>query len=61
MKLLCEHPKATQTMELAGTYQPNSYQMTMSVSSKGSTPMETMNMKMTVDARRVGECDASQG
>ena len=61
MKLLCEHPQATQTMELAGTYEPNSYKMTTSVSSKGSTPMETMNMKMTVDAKRVGECDASQG
>jgi hypothetical protein len=35
--------------------------MTMSVSSKGSTPMETMTMKMTVDAKRVGECDAGQG
>jgi len=61
MKLHCKHPNATQEMALAGTYEPNSYQMTMTVSSKGSSPMETMDMKMTVDAKRVGECDASQG
>jgi hypothetical protein len=47
-------------MEMAGTYQPDSYQMAMTVASKGSSPMETMNMKMKVDAKRVGECSASQ-
>jgi len=61
MKLNCQHPNASQTMELTGTYEPNSYQMTMSVASKGSGPMESMNMKMTVDAKRVGECQASKG
>ena len=61
MKLHCEHPNATQEMALAGTYEPNSYQMNMSISSKGSSPMETMDMKMSVDAKRVGECDASKG
>ena len=61
LKLLCTHEKATQTMELAGTYQPDAYKMAMSVASKGSNPAEVMNMKMNVDAQRVGECDASQG
>jgi hypothetical protein len=61
LKMLCTHENATQTMELAGTYQPNSYKMAMSVASKGSNPAEAMNMKMNVDAQRVGECDASQG
>ena len=60
MKMLCTHPQATQTMEMAGTYEPDSYQMAMSVASKGSTPMESMTMKMRVDAKRVGDCDASQ-
>lgn len=60
MKMLCTHPQATQTMEMAGTYQPDSYQMAMTVASKGSSPMETMNMKMKVDAKRVGECKATQ-
>ena len=61
LKMLCTHENATQTMELAGTYQPNNYKMAMSVASKGSNPAEAMNMKMNVDAQRVGECDASQG
>ena len=30
------------------------------VASKGSSPMATMNMKMKVDAKRVGDCKASQ-
>ena len=60
MKMLCTHPQATQTMEMAGTYQPDSYQMAMTVASQGSSPMETMNMKMKVDAKRVGECKATQ-
>jgi Protein of unknown function (DUF3617) len=60
MKLLCTHPQATQTMEMAGTYTPDSYEMAMTVASKGSSPMETMNMKMKVDARRVGDCKAGQ-
>ena len=54
LKMLCTHENATQTMELAGTYQPNAYKMAMSVASKGSNPAEVMNMKMNVDAQRVG-------
>ena len=61
MKLNCQHQNATQTMEMAGTYEPDSYQMTMNMASKGSSPMETMNMKMRVDAKRIGECSAKQG
>ncbi|NUS99477.1 MAG: DUF3617 domain-containing protein [Sphingomonas sp.] len=61
MKLLCKHPPATQTMALAGTYEPDSYHMAMTVTNEGSGPMENMTMKMKVDAKRVGECNASQG
>ena len=61
MKMNCQHPNATQTMEMAGTYEPESYQMTMNVASKGNDPMESMNMKMRVDAKRVGECSVKQG
>ncbi|HEU0284041.1 MAG TPA: DUF3617 domain-containing protein [Sphingomicrobium sp.] len=61
MKLLCTHEQATQTMEMSGTYEPDTYQMAMSVASKGGSPMESMTMKMKVDAKRVGECNASQG
>ena len=61
MKLLCTHERAKQTMEMTGTYEPDTYQMAMSVASEGSSPMESMTMKMKVDAKRVGECNASQG
>ena len=61
MKLFCKHPNASQTMEMAGTYEPNSYQLTMSVASTGSSPMENVNMKMRVDAKRIGECSAKAG
>ena len=61
MKLLCKHPNASQTMEMAGTYEPDSYQLTMSVASTGSSPMENVNMKMRVDAKRIGECSAKAG
>ena len=61
MKLDCKHESGTQTMELAGTYEPESYQMVMSVASRGSNPMDTMNMKMQVDAKRVGQCTDKEG
>lgn len=61
MKLLCQHPNASQTMEMAGTYEPDSYQMTMNVASRGGSPMESMNMKMRVDAKRIGDCSDKEG
>lgn len=61
MKLLCTHPQATQTMELAGDYKPDSYRMAMTMTSKGSTPAESMTMKMRVDAKRIGDCDKARG
>lgn len=61
LKLLCAESGTTRTMELTGTYEPDSYQMAMTVSAKGNNPAETMNMKMKVDAKRVGDCDSSEG
>ena len=61
MKLLCKHPQATQTMTLSGTYEPESYHMAMTMTNNGSSAMENMTMQMKVDAKRVGECDASKG
>ncbi len=60
VKLNCQHENASQTMELAGEYERNSYAMTMTATSSGSGPAEQMVMKMKVDARRVGECTAEQ-
>lgn len=61
MKMLCAHPGATQTMALTGKYEPTSYQMAMSMTSKGSSPEESMTLKMRVDAKKVGDCDKTQG
>jgi hypothetical protein len=58
LKLNCSHASARQTMVLTGDYQPNSYAMAMTATTKGSKPIEQMVMKMKVDARRVGACDA---
>ena len=61
LKLNCQHPNAKQTMVLVGDYEPDSYTMTMTATNEGSGPMEQMVMKMKVDARRVGKCDAKAG
>jgi hypothetical protein len=60
MKLVCTEAQATKTMEMTGTYEPNSYQMSMAMSGQGSQPGQTMNMKMRVDAKRIGECEGRQ-
>jgi hypothetical protein len=48
-------------MTLSGTYEPESYHMAMTMTNTGSSAMENMTMKMKVDAKRIGECDASKG
>ena len=58
LKLMCKHPNASQMMELAGTYEPRRYSMTMTATSAGSGPEEQMKMTMRVDARHAGACDA---
>jgi len=58
LAMVCTHPNATQTMALTGEYEPKSYTMSMTTTNEGRTAMEKMTMRMKVDARRVGECDA---
>ena len=60
LKLKCEHPNARQTMELAGTYEPKRYSMTMTATNEGSGPVEQFAMKMKVDAKHVGQCTAKE-
>jgi hypothetical protein len=52
-----------QTMQMAGTYSPDSYQMQTSMSATADKDDQAsgMQMQMRVDARRVGECSAKQG
>lgn len=58
MKLRCEHPNATQVMELTGDYEPRRYAMAMTMSNEGASQDEKFAMKMKVDAKQVGACDA---
>jgi hypothetical protein len=60
LRLDCQHPNAHQVMELTGTYQPQSYEMAMTMTNQGKTPDEQMVMKMRVDAKRTGQCTAEQ-
>ena len=57
LKLICKRPSGTQNMELAGTYAPRGYAMTMTATSEGGAPQEQMKMVMKVDAKHVGACD----
>ena len=47
---------ASQVMEMAGTYSPDTYQMRMATRTEGAgTP--GMTMKLKVDSKRIGVCD----
>jgi hypothetical protein len=57
----CGKKDQGQTMRMAGTYSPDSYQMQMaSQMSTDDQGAGTMQMQMRVDARRIGECGAKQ-
>jgi hypothetical protein len=58
----CHGEGGGQTMQLAGTYSADSYQMQMSTKVEGGGPDEKgMAMRMRVDARRIGECTGKEG
>lgn len=61
LRLECEHPNARQMMELAGTYEPRRYSLTMTATNEGKRPEEQLVMKMRVDAKNVGPCPAGGG
>ncbi len=54
----CTHGQATQTMTMNGAYSPDHYEMNMASTMAGAGPQSGTSMKMKVDAKRVGECDA---
>ncbi len=57
-KMRCDAGEAVQSMEMAGTYSPDTYSMTMtSVRTGEPGPGGEVRMKMRMDAKRVGECD----
>ena len=47
-------------MVLVGTYEPESYTMTMTATNDGGGPAGKMAMKMKVDAKRIGDCDGKE-
>ena len=51
------------TMQMAGTYSPDSYQMQTSMKAAPDRPDagSGMQMQMRIESRRVGECSAKQG
>lgn len=58
-KMRCSQGGATQIMEMDGSYSPESYEMRMSTKAEaGQGPAGAMTMRMRVDSKRVGECDA---
>lgn len=61
-KMRCKAGGADQVMEMAGTYSPESYAMTVTtIREGGAGPGGQMRMKMRMDSNRVGECDGKEG
>jgi len=58
----CGGEQATQVMHMAGTYSPDSYQMKMSskVEAAAKGAEGSMEMRVRVDARRIGECTGKE-
>lgn len=60
-KMVCNVGGQTRTMTLVGTYSPDSYHMTVnSTGSAAPGPMGGMSVKMTMDAKRTGECTGKE-
>ena len=58
----CGRSGSKQTMQMAGTYSPENYQMQMSTSVQPAKGQEgAMSMRMRVEANRIGECSAKSG
>ena len=58
----CGKKDAGQTMRMAGTYSPDTYQMQVATSAaNGGEGNNAMMMQMRIESRRVGECSAKQG
>ena len=58
----CGKGDSQQTMQMAGTYSPESYQMQMSTKGGAKAGGEAaMSMNMRVEAHRIGECTGKEG
>ena len=52
----CTQEGSAQVMQMEGSYSPDSYALTMTSTVEGAAA--GMRMRMRIDARRVGECEA---
>jgi hypothetical protein len=58
----CGKGDSQQTMQMAGTYSPERYEMQMSTKSEGGEAAQRgMAMRMRVEAHRIGECTGKEG
>ena len=54
----CTQNQTVQTMTMTGTYSPDRYDMRMASEVGGTGPRSGTTMKMKVEAKRIGDCDA---
>ena len=59
--MTCTHEGTTQNMQMAGTYSSDAYDMVMTMTSSGASPMANMKMRSHVQSKRVGACDGKEG
>lgn len=52
----CTRETGKMSMVMNGSYAPEEYHMAMTSKAEGAGPMAGMSMKMSVEAKRVGEC-----
>jgi hypothetical protein len=59
----CGRESGAQTMQMAGTYSSDNYQMHMATEAKvdDGESGHAMQMQMRVEGRRIGECSAKEG
>ena len=58
-KLVCSADGVTRTMTMQGQYDPTSYGLRMDTVATGG-PVERVDMSMSLDAKRTGECPAKK-
>lgn len=57
-QMTCDQGDSSQVMQMAGTYTADDYHMKMTA--RGGAAGKAMTMKMSVDAKRVGECTGKE-
>ncbi len=60
-KMRCSNSGAAQIMTMAGTYDPDQYQMRMTTEMDAGAAMGAMRMTMRGQGRRIGDCGAAKG